>query len=135
MQMKEIRFFGASLLMMLIMGCSNNERLIDKYEAAMEIGDYEEARELLNKIDEDKLTADQTARILKISSGGSALADMLIQCGQELGDAIDRNITEERKDKTLEIIGESVDYSGLFYDEMLEDIDQMLDESMQSITK
>ena len=92
-------------------------------------------KDTLNKIDEDKLTADQTARILKISSGGSALADMLIQCGQELWDAIDRNITEERKDKTLEIIGESVDYSGLLYDEMLEDVDQMLDESMQSITK
>lgn len=68
--MKKIRLFLPMLaLAFVFMACNTTDRQIDNYEKAMKAGEYEKAEQILNKIDESKLTSEQRGRLLEINLG------------------------------------------------------------------
>lgn len=93
--MKKILFCSAIALMM----CSckpNNDKLIDQYEKAINAGNYEQAKEILDKIDDDKLTNEQRSRILDISTDGAFnnLQKMMLKGAHEAGKQMNETLEE-----------------------------------------
>ena len=112
MKMKKV-FLGLSVALMMCACGPNNDKLIDQYEATIKAENYGEAREILNKIDQDKLTEEQSERILDISSGGaySSLQELFLKGMNEFGSAMNEALseTENAMEDAADVIDEALD--------------------------
>lgn len=94
-----------SLASAVLMACGpNNDKLIDQYEKAMKAENYSEAREILSHIDEDKLTEQQSARILDVTTGGAfgTIEERLLEGLSKFGGALNEAMSDDLADRTEE---------------------------------
>lgn len=123
--MKKTAFLFCILLASLaFVSCKNNDRIIDKYEAAINEGRYEDAATILGEIDEDRLTQEQSIRILDISTGGAAskMSGTLLEGMHRAGSAFNEELTDERADKYMDANEKMLDEAFSTYDEVMDEI-------------
>ena len=119
--MRTLRIFFAIITVALLMtscGESTNS-LIDKYEAAMQAGDYDRAAEYYDKLSDRKLTDEQAMRISNITTREevSKIRELYLRTARKAGEIM----SEERMDKTVDACNKAID-------EGLEEYDKALDE-------
>ena len=93
----------AIALSMVLSSCNNNDRVIDRYEQAINEGNYEEATSILYEIDEASLTREQYMRIMNISTGGAAskLLETMLKGMHLIGSALSEEIDESDIDSYM----------------------------------
>lgn len=126
--MKKIVFvFSVLMMSLLAVSCNNNDRIIDRYEEAINEGRYDDATSILYEIDEESLTKEQYMRILDISTGGAAskMTSTFWKSMHEMGGAMNEELTDERIDKYMEANEKVMEEALSAYDEAME---EMLDE-------
>ena len=121
---KIILVFSVLLMSLVSVSCNNNDRIIDRYEEAINEGRYDDATSILYEIDEESLTNEQYMRIMDISTGGAAskMTQDLLKTMHEAGSAFSDEMTEERIDKYNEANEKVMEEALSAYDEMLNDI-------------
>lgn len=113
-------FFAIATMAMLLSSCGGStNRLIDKYETAMQAGDYERATEYYNKLAERRLTDEQAMRVANITTGGgvSKMQEMYLRTARKVGEIM----TEERMDKTVDACDKAIDDGLDAYDKALDE--------------
>lgn len=123
--MKRIVFIFSVLMMsFLAVSCNNNDRIIDRYEEAINEGRYDDATSILYEIDEESLTKEQYMRILDISTGGAAskMTSTFLKSMHEMGGAMNEELTDERIDKYMEANDKVIEEALSAYDEAIDDL-------------
>ena len=123
--MRKIIFVFCVLLMSLVsVSCKNNDKIIDRYEEAINEGRYDDATSILYEIDEESLTKEQYMRILDISTGGAAskMTGTLLKSMHELGSAMNEELTDERIDQYLDANEQVMEEALSAYDEVMEEM-------------
>ncbi len=123
--MKKIIFvFSVLLLSLVSVSCKNNDRIIDRYEEAINEGRYDDATSILYEIDEESLTKEQYMRILDISTGGAAskMTGTLLKSMHEMGSAMNEELTDERIDQYLDANEKVMEEALSAYDEAMEEV-------------
>ncbi len=120
--MRKIIFVFCVLLMSLVsVSCKNNDRIIDRYEEAINEGRYDDATSILYEIDEESLTKEQYMRILDISTRGAAskMNGTLLKSMHEMGSAMNEELTDERIDQYLDANEKVMEEALSAYDEVM----------------
>jgi len=129
---RSLSFIGIILVALLVCACNKNDKLIDQYEQAIKEGNYNEATTILNKIDDEKLTDEQSMRILDITTGGAAstYSAMMLKAMHSMGGSMNKVLNSEAVDELLDAQEEMVDN---MLDTQEEMVDHMLDTQEESV--
>ncbi|MBQ9639303.1 MAG: hypothetical protein IJV22_07090 [Bacteroidales bacterium] len=103
---------------------SSTNHLIDRYEKAIEQHDYEAASKILDKLEDRRLTDEQTARIANINTHGGL--DFLHHLGNSYLQGLGEIFTEERVDKMKRASDKAMSEMRSELDEALKEFDEEL---------
>ncbi len=129
MMRKSLLIIGMALVAAMACSCNHNDKMIDRYERAIAKGEYEDAMEILDHIDEDKLTREQSLRILNISTDGaaSAYSAMMLKAIRGMGGAMNQVMSSDEMEELMEL---SMDRYDEAVDDALDGYDRAVDEAM-----
>ena len=105
---------------MLFSACGlGTNRLIDKYEMAMQAGDYDRAVEYYNKLADRRLTDEQAMRVANITTNGGImkLQKMYLRGARKVGELM----SDERVEKTMDACDKALDEGAEAFDEAMDE--------------
>lgn len=127
LEMKSLKIFIVLVMAILLSGCGwGTNRLIDKYEIAIQAGDYDRAVEYYNKLANRRLTDEQAMRVANITTNGGVnkIQKMYLRGARKVGECF----SDERVEKTMDAYDKAIDEGLAEYDKAL---DEYLDEEYE----